>query len=251
MRERGFLKFMTEGKQVKKMFAGIAGRYDLANLLLSAGICRFWAYRLAGAVIKTRPKTVADLATGSGDIAFLLNKKMSRETQIFAYDFCKPMLEIAEARQERLRAEALRAGRGPRREIVFAEGDCMALPAADNSFDAVTIAYGVRNFEDRSRGLKEMFRILKPGGNVFILEFSQPTKLFRPFYRFYLKFVLPVFALAITGDKNSYKYLGDSIGAFPDRAAFSEELKNAGFENVKAVPYTFSIVAVHSAKKPE
>ncbi|MCR5184227.1 MAG: ubiquinone/menaquinone biosynthesis methyltransferase [Opitutales bacterium] len=241
---------MTEGKKVQKMFGGIAGRYDLTNLLLSGGICRFWALCLARKVRKVRPESVADLATGSGDIAFLLRKKLSAGTRISAYDFCAPMLAIARARQERFLARMAKEGRGNLPLVRFEEGDCLNLPIADNSLDALTIAYGVRNFEDREKGLKEMLRVLKPGGHAFILEFSQPTKLFRPFYYFYLKFVLPIFAAVITGDKGAYEYLRDSIAAFPHRDRFSEELRKAGFENVEAEPYTFSIVAIHRAQKP-
>ncbi len=238
---------MAEGKQVQKMFAGIANRYDLANFLLSVGVCRFWALRLVRFVRKSKPASVADLATGSGDIAFLLRKKLPAQTQIFGYDFCKPMLEIAEARQERY----LSGGNANAPKVIFAEGDCMKLPIADNSLDALTIAYGVRNFENRKQGLQEMLRVLKPGGKAFILEFSQPTKLFRPFYYIYLKLFLPILAKVITGDKNAYKYLCESILAFPHRDKFSEELRQAGFTNVSAEPYTFSIVAIHSAQKPQ
>ncbi len=162
---------MPEGKKVQKMFAKIASRYDLANNLLSGGVCKFWARKLANFVARERPNSVADLATGSGDIAFLLSKKLVSGTTIRAFDFCEEMLEVARERQKKCGGK-----------IEFSFGDCMNLPLGNAEVDAVTIAYGIRNFENRARGLSEIHRILKPGGKAFILEFTQPAKIFRPFY---------------------------------------------------------------------
>ena len=230
---------MPEGIKVQKMFAGIAKRYDLANTLLSGGACHYWARKLVRLVAKEKPQQIADLATGSGDIAFALRKRLP-EAEIGAYDFCEAMLDVARERQQRQNAQP---------EIRFAFGDCMQLPLESDSTDALTIAYGVRNFEDRPRGLRELHRILRPGGKAFILEFTQPATLFRPFYYLYLKLALPLIAWAITGDRKAYDYLAGSIESFPPKEKLSEELRAAGFSEVRALGLTFSIVAVHIATK--
>ncbi|MBR5622006.1 MAG: bifunctional demethylmenaquinone methyltransferase/2-methoxy-6-polyprenyl-1,4-benzoquinol methylase UbiE [Opitutales bacterium] len=230
---------MPEGIKVQKMFAGIAKRYDLANTLLSGGACHYWARKLVRLVAKEKPQQIADLATGSGDIAFALRKRLP-EAEIGAYDFCEAMLDVARERQQRQNTQP---------EIRFAFGDCMQLPLESDSTDALTIAYGVRNFEDRPRGLRELHRILRPGGKAFILEFTQPATLFRPFYYLYLKLALPLIAWAITGDRKAYDYLAGSIESFPPKEKLSEELRDAGFSEVRALGLTFSIVAVHIATK--
>ena len=233
---------MPEGKKVQKMFAGIAKRYDLANNLLSGGACRWWAHKLVKTVARERPQKIADLATGSGDIAFALKKAMP-DSEVRGYDFCEEMLDVARARAK-LPASGTRAT-----EIDFSYGDCMRLDIADESVDALTIAYGVRNFENRARGLRELFRILKPGGRAFVLEFTQPATLFRPFYYLYLKLALPLIAWLITGDRRAYDYLAGSIESFPPKEKLAEELRAAGFRDVRAIGLTFSIVAIHTAKK--
>lgn len=242
---------MPEGKKVRTMFAGIARRYDLANLLLSGGCCRWWTKKLVALVARERPKEIADLATGSGDVAFALRRKIP-SAHIRGFDFCEEMLAVARSRAAKLfpaensvPAEKTAASGA----LEFAFGDCMALPLADDSVDAATIAYGVRNFENRARGLRELRRIVRRGGKVFILEFTQPARFFRPIYFFYLKFVLPLAARVITGDKKAYDYLAGSIGAFPPKEKLSEELRAAGFSSVRAVGFTASIVAVHIAEK--
>ena len=230
---------MPEGSRVKKMFAGIAKRYDFANLLLSGGFCRGWTRCLVARVCRENPSEIADLATGSGDVAFELQRRLPA-ARVRGFDFCAEMLDVARSRAAKIPGAE---------RVVFAEGDCMALPLPDASVDAVTIAYGVRNFEDRSRGLSEMFRVLRPGGCAFVLEFTQPAAWFRPFYFFYLKHLLPLVARVATGDRRAYEYLAGSIAAFPPKEKFSEELRAAGFSEVCAEGFTASIVAVHVARK--
>ncbi len=231
---------MPEGIKVQKMFAGIAKRYDLANTLLSGGACHYWAHKLVRLVAREKPQKIADLASGSGDIAFALRKRLP-DAEIGGYDFCEAMLDVARERQKR--------HSGGKKAIDFAFGDCMQLPLESDSVDALTIAYGVRNFEDRPRGLRELRRILRPGGKAFILEFTQPAALFRPFYYLYLKLALPLIAWMITGDRKAYDYLAGSIESFPPKEKLSEELRDAGFSDVRALGLTFSIVAVHVATK--
>ena len=230
---------MPEGAKVQKMFAGIAKRYDFANLLLSGGCSFYWTRRLVAQVKRFAPKEIADLATGSGDVAFELKRRLP-DARVRGFDFCEEMLAVARERAEKI----------PGAETIeFAFGDCMALPLEDASVDAVTIAYGVRNFEDRPRGLREIRRMLKPGGKVFILEFTQPAAWFRPIYFLYLKFLLPLVARAVTGDKKAYDYLAGSIEAFPRKERLAAELRDAGFSSVRAIGLTASIVAIHVAEK--
>jgi demethylmenaquinone methyltransferase/2-methoxy-6-polyprenyl-1,4-benzoquinol methylase len=229
---------MPDPKAVNSMFARIAGRYDLANHLLSGGVDYWWRQRLVRAVHDARPGAVLDLATGSGDVAFAVADGLPPGVQITGMDFCAPMLEEAVKKRSV----------SPRwATIDFRQGDGMALPLPDGSYDAVTISFGLRNMADRHKALSEMRRVLRPGGRLFVLEFSQPAFWFRPFYYAYLKYVLPTIAAVVTGDRSAYEYLCGSIEQFPDRAGIADELRRAGFISVEAVPLTFGIVALHEA----
>ncbi len=220
------------------MFARIAGRYDLANHLLSGGVDFWWRQLLVRAVYDSQPRDVLDLATGSGDVAFCLVDGLPPGVKITGMDFCQPMLDEA----------VLKRAANPRwAGIEFKQGDGLALPLPDHCVDALTISFGLRNMADRHRALSEMSRVLRPGGRVFILEFSQPHFWFRPFYYAYLKFVLPTIAGVVTGDRSAYEYLCGSIEKFPDRAGMTTEIQRAGFTAVRATPFTFGIVALHEA----
>jgi demethylmenaquinone methyltransferase/2-methoxy-6-polyprenyl-1,4-benzoquinol methylase len=230
---------MPDPKAVNSMFARIAGRYDLANHLLSGGVDHWWRLWLVRAVRDARPGTVLDLATGSGDVAFALADGLPRGVGVTGMDFCQPMLDEA----------VVKRAANPRWEnIAFKQGDGMALPLPDATFDALTISFGLRNMADRHQALGEMRRVLRPGGRLFVLEFSQPYFWFRPFYYAYLKFLLPLVAGRVTGDRSAYEYLGGSIESFPDRATMSGEIRRAGFRDVRATPFTFGIVALHEAR---
>lgn len=221
------------------MFARIAGRYDLANHLLSGGVDFWWRQRLVRAVHDAHPADILDLATGSGDVAFALVDGLPPHVRMTGMDFCQPMLDEAVKKR----------AQNPRwRAISFKQGDGMALPLPDHSFDAITISFGLRNMADRHQALTEMRRVLRPGGRLFVLEFSQPHIWFRPFYYAYLKFVLPLVAGRVTGDRSAYEYLGGSIEQFPGRAAMADEIRRAGFRSVGATPLTFGIVALHDAQ---
>jgi demethylmenaquinone methyltransferase / 2-methoxy-6-polyprenyl-1,4-benzoquinol methylase len=222
------------------MFARIARRYDFANRLLSGGMDIWWRKRLVAAVRRHRPGNVLDLATGSGDVAFALSTGLGKKTTIVGMDFCQPMLEQAQSKK-------IAAGRFA--NVTFCHGDGLALPIPDASFDAVTISFGLRNLADRDRGLGEMRRVLRPNGRLFVLEFSQPQKWFRPLYLFYLRKVLPRIAGLVTGDRAAYDYLNCTIEAFPDRAALSREISRAGFSQVRGRAMTLGIVALHEATK--
>lgn len=222
------------------MFARIARRYDLANRLLSGGMDVWWRRVLVRRVARQTPADLLDLATGSGDVAFALGAGLPGARRILGMDFCQPMLD-----------EAVRKNTGDRpasARITFRQGDALALPLPDADFDAVTISFGLRNLADRDRGLREMRRVLRPGGRLYVLEFSQPYPWFRPIYFFYLRHILPRVAGWLTGDRAAYGYLNDTIEQFPDRPALAAEIARAGFKRVDAEGLTFGIVALHIAE---
>jgi demethylmenaquinone methyltransferase / 2-methoxy-6-polyprenyl-1,4-benzoquinol methylase len=233
---------MPDSTSVKLMFGRIARRYDRANFLLSGGLDCGWRRELVAAVGQTGPREVLDLATGSGDVAFALSRKLSSATTITGMDFCQPMLDRAEAKKHA-------AGGREFRNVLFRPGDGLALPVDNDAYDAITIAFGLRNLADRDRGLREMHRALRPGGRLFVLEFSQPARWLRPFYYFYLRRILPLLAGLITGDRKAYVYLNETIASFPDRRGLAAEMSAAGFSDVIARPLSFGIVALHEARK--
>jgi demethylmenaquinone methyltransferase/2-methoxy-6-polyprenyl-1,4-benzoquinol methylase len=219
----------------------VAKRYDLANHWLSVGIDFFWRHRLVQLAKQDQPVDVLDLATGSGDVLFALRQGLGDHARLIGLDFCEPMLEQARAKRQK---KALGEGGNQ-----FLAGDCLDLPFADESFDLITIAFGLRNLSDRAKGLSEMRRVLRPGGRLIVLEFSQPYLWFRPFYYLYLRGVLPWVARWLTGDRNAYLYLGSSISEFPDRTGLVQEIEQSGFSAVRAHALTFAIVALHEGKK--
>lgn len=233
---------MPDPVAVNSMFGRIAGRYDLANHLLSGGLDFGWRRCLVSAVDRASPSDVLDLATGSGDVAFALSRRLPTATRIVGMDFCQPMLDQAEVKKAS--ASVARFA-----NVTFRQGDALALAFADESFDAITIAFGLRNLSDRARGLREMRRVLRPGGRLFVLEFSQPHAWFRPLYFFYLKKILPFIAGVVTGDRAAYDYLNDTITQFPGRTALADEIRAAGFAEVSARGLTFCAVALHEAVK--
>ena len=235
---------MPEGSAINNMFGQIACRYDFANHLLSGGVCRWWTRRLVREARRTLAPDarIADLATGSGDVAFALARALPGAS-VRGLDFCEPMLAVARQRLADAHSAPLEA------RLQFAHGDCMALPLDSGSVDAVTIAYGVRNFQDRAQGLREILRVLRPDGSAFILEFSQPWAWFRSFYYLYLRRVLPCLARVATGNKDAYDYLAGSISQFPGKAALAGELRDVGFANVRGIGLTAGIVAIHHAQK--
>lgn len=221
------------------MFGRIARRYDLANHLLSGGLDVWWRHCLVTAVRRCQPAEVLDLATGSGDVAFALSRGLPTRVRIVGMDFCQPMLDEAEIKQT--------AEPGVYGNITFRQGDGLALPLPDHCVDVVTISFGLRNLADRPRGLREMHRVLRPGGRLFVLEFSQPHPWFRPIYFFYLKQILPRIAGLVTGDRAAYDYLNDTITEFPDREKLAAEIRAAGFSTVTASGLTAGTVALHEA----
>ncbi len=226
---------------VRDTFTSVAPRYDLANHLLSGGIDFLWRRKLVKQARQGGHDQILDLATGSGDVALALRYGLSAKVKITGVDFCEPMLERARWKRDQQNLE---------KELnQFLLGDCLDLEFPDESFDLITIAFGLRNLADRKLGLSEMLRVLKPGGRLMVLEFSQPYFWFRPFYYMYLKGILPWLARLVTGDRDAYLYLGSSISEFPDRVGLAQEIKQSGFERVEHEALTFSIVALHQGWK--
>jgi demethylmenaquinone methyltransferase/2-methoxy-6-polyprenyl-1,4-benzoquinol methylase len=212
------------------MFGEIAGRYDLANHLLSGGLDFLWRRRAARMVQSWQPARILDLATGSGDLAITLRRACPGALVVGA-DFCPPMLSVA--RQKGLKY------------LVAADG--LQLPFAEASFDAITIAFGLRNMASCPEALAEMRRALRPGGHVLILDFSIPPAPLRWIYRPYLHYVLPWVAALLTGKKAAYDYLGDSIEQFPHGTAMCALLAEAGFDRAAHQPLSGGIVSLYTA----
>jgi demethylmenaquinone methyltransferase / 2-methoxy-6-polyprenyl-1,4-benzoquinol methylase len=234
---------MPDPTAINAMFARVARRYDLANHLLSGGMDLWWRRRLVMAVRRHSPRDVLDLATGSGDVAFALARVLPPGIPINGMDFCQPMLD------EAVRKKTAAGPNSPYSGVTFHQGDGLALPLADESFDVVTISFGLRNMADRAKALSEMRRVLRPGGRLFVLEFSQPAAWFRPLYFFYLGNFAPRLAGLVTDVSTAYDYLCSSIEQFPDRAALTTEFERAGFARVTDQGLTLGIVALHKATK--
>jgi len=223
------------------MFAGIAHRYDLLNHLLSLGTDIYWrraAVRRVAAWLPPGQPRLLDLCCGTGD----LTRGMSRLGPVTGCDFCLPMLARG---LEKLRRRA--PGAHP---VALAAGDALQLPFSDACFDGLMVAFGVRNFADVDAGLREMRRVLRPGGVAGILEFSQPAlPVFRPLFLFYFHRLLPAVGRLVSGRGGAYRYLPDSVAAFPDAPAFAAQLEGAGFSDVTWRRYTFGIAALHLARR--
>ncbi len=228
---------MPEAEQVNRLFSGIAPCYDQANQVLSLGIDRYWRRTLVSKVVDRRPRRVVDLATGSGDVALALSRALGPSVDILGLDFCEPMLEQA-------RAKASRAG--VVQNLSFKHGDCLSLPLEDGSVDVLTIAFGLRNLQDRQSGLREMRRVLNPErGCLFVLEFSQPVWWVRPLHTLYLCTLMPLVAALLTRRVRAYQYLAASIGAFPSKDFLAAEFLAAGFPRASYHGITGSVVCIH------
>lgn len=223
---------MQNPAKVRGIFSAIAGRYDLANHLLSGGLDFLWRARAVRMVKAWQPRSVLDLATGSGDLALALRQALP-DARIIGADFCLPMLEVA--------------ARKGLRPLIVADGT--RLPLADNAFDAVTVAFGLRNMESWPGALREMSRVLRPGGHLLILDFSLPRPPFAALYRFYLHRVLPLLAGGITGNRAGYEYLGESIEAFPSGQAMCDLIQQNNLGHARTLPLAAGIVSIYTARK--
>ena len=227
---------LKHSKAVRDMFSGIAPRYDLLNHLLSANIDKRWrrlvAKQLAD-VLENAQAKVLDVACGTGDLALELQK--NAKAKIIGTDFCRPMLKIASDKNKKNPFS-----------IPYVEADGMNLSFADETFDAVTIAFGLRNFSNWKDGLIELRRILKKGGKLVILEFSSPVLPgFRQIFQFYFSSILPRIGGAVSGSRGAYSYLPDSVSKFPDQKNLSRMMSEIGFSDVEYKNLTGGIAAIH------
>jgi demethylmenaquinone methyltransferase/2-methoxy-6-polyprenyl-1,4-benzoquinol methylase len=216
---------------IAAMFGRVAPRYDFLNHALCGGSDLYWRWRLVRAVRAQHPARVLDVATGSGDVLLALQRQ-SAIGEALGADFCLPMLQRARAKS----AQRLVAG------------DALHLPFPSGSLDAITIAFGLRNVVDRVAALREMRRLLRPGGRAYVLEFSHPYSWFAPLYFWYLRRVMPLYAQLFTRERGAYEYLGESIRAFPRQPALAEMMRQAGFRTARWSNLTLGIVALHIAE---
>lgn len=233
----------TKRQEVEEMFDGIAKHYDLLNHVLSVGIDKSWRRKSVGmleeATSQQRLQEILDVATGTGDLAICVQRATG--SKVTGTDISSEMLKIAESK---VKKEGLEG------DISLFTADATKLPFSSNRFDAVTVAFGVRNFGDLDAGLAEMQRVLKPGGLVVILEFSRPSnRLFRVVYDFYFKNILPLIGGAISKDKKAYDYLCRSALAFPCGEEFESHLEGVGFKPIRREEMTFGIATAYLAKK--
>jgi demethylmenaquinone methyltransferase/2-methoxy-6-polyprenyl-1,4-benzoquinol methylase len=219
-----------EPEAVRGMFTRIAGRYDLANHLLSGGIDFWWRHRAAEIVRQWRPGRVLDLATGSGDLALAIARKLP-QVEVTGTDFSAEMLALARRK-------------GLQRTVL---ADALQLPFEEASFDCVTVAFGLRNMADWGAALREMARVLVPEGHLLVLDFSIPGGALQPLYRFYLHRCLPAMAAIVTGQKDAYDYLGASIEKFPSGAAMLSLVETSGFGSAQAIALTGGIATIYTA----
>jgi demethylmenaquinone methyltransferase/2-methoxy-6-polyprenyl-1,4-benzoquinol methylase len=226
-------------QQVEEMFDSIAGKYDFMNRFFSAGIDRAWRKKTIRLLLKDNPKQILDMATGTADMAIMACRMLNPE-KVTGIDLSAEMLEIGRKKVEK---------EGFTEKIELVEGDGEAINFPDNSFDAVTVAFGVRNFQNLESGLKEMFRVLKPGGKLVVLEFSKPKHGFRSLYNLYMGIVAPEVARWFRQNKEAYRYLNRSSNAFPDRRDFTDILNRAGFSNTEFNPLSFGICCLYSGRK--
>ena len=231
-----------EGKkveQVERMFDHIAPAYDRLNHLMSLGIDRSWRRTALKWLRPHRPQQMMDVATGTGDFA-LLACRMLRPQSLVGTDISEGMMQVA-------RRKAREAGLDER--ISFRREDCEALTFADASFDAVTVAFGIRNFEHLDRGLREMCRVLRPGGHLVILELSTPDRFpLKQLYRIYSR-LIPLMGRLVSHDRSAYTYLPQSIRAFPQGEVMSESIRRAGFSDVRFRRLTFGVCTLYMATK--
>lgn len=231
---------LSKKEQVADMFNNIANRYDFLNHVLSLGIDKGWRNKAINSFKNIMPQQILDVATGTGDLAITAANKISG-CQITGVDIAAQMLEVGNTKIRDKKID---------HRISLQVGDSEALQFNDGKFDAVMCAYGVRNFQDLSKGLSEMSRVLRKGGRLAILEFSHPKKFpVKQVYQIYFKHLLPFFGKMVSKHSTAYSYLPESVKMFPEGADFCAILQQCGFKNIKATPLSFGITTLYTAEK--
>ena len=233
-------RLSDKGEKIQQMFGAIAPRYDFLNRLLSFGIDRRWRTKAVRLLKYREGSRILDVATGTGDVALEIALRTPASVKITGADFCKEMVDLG--------VEKVAVSPYTDR-IELKVAPCEDLPFANNTFDSITIAFGIRNVVDRKLGLAEMWRVLRPGGRMIILEFSTPRSLlFRQLYYFYFRRLLPVVG-GLFSRYNAYKYLPDSVLEFPSQEEFSRMIAEAGFRNIHLHELTFGIATIYVGEK--
>ncbi|MEQ9376379.1 MAG: bifunctional demethylmenaquinone methyltransferase/2-methoxy-6-polyprenyl-1,4-benzoquinol methylase UbiE [Imperialibacter sp.] len=225
--------------QVAEMFNNISRRYDFLNHFLSLGIDIVWRKKAVRELKEIKPKQILDIATGTGD--FAIEALSLKPDKVIGVDISEGMLAMGKKKIARMKLED---------KVELQMGDSEKLLFDDNTFDAVIVAFGVRNFENLEKGLADMWRVLKPGGKVVVLEFSKPTRFpMKQLYSFYFKYILPIIGRMISKDRAAYTYLPESVKAFPDGALFTNILDRVGFKKTICKPQTFGICSIYTGIK--
>ncbi len=230
----------SKTQQVATMFNNISKTYDFLNHFLSLGIDIIWRKKAIKQLLKDNPKYILDVATGTGDFAFEALKILKPE-KIIGVDISEGMLAVADKKIiERKKTDVF--------EVLLGDSEQLLFP--NNTFDAVTVAYGVRNFDDLLKGLTDINRVLKNGGKLVVLEFSKPKSFpIKQLYNVYFKYITPSIGKLFSNDNGAYKYLPESVAAFPDGEKFNIIMKNAGFNNTKCTPLAFGICSIYTGVK--
>ncbi len=231
---------VTKKEQVATMFNNISKTYDFLNHFMSLGIDIIWRKMAIKELLKDKPETILDVATGTGDFAFEA-LEILKPKKIIGVDISEGMLAIAQQKiDKRKKSEVFEVRLGDSEKLLF----------DDNNFDAITVAYGVRNFENLEKGISDMLRVLKPGGKAVILEFSKP-KVFpvKQLYNFYFHYVTPTIGKVFSKDASAYSYLPESVNAFPDGKTFTQLMDKVGYKNTKCRPLAFGICSIYTGVK--
>lgn len=229
----------SKKQQVATMFDNISGRYDLLNRVLSLGVDVIWRKKAIKLLKADKPKHILDLATGTAD--FAIEALSLHPDKVIGVDISAGMLDMGRIKLK---------NKGLEDKIELVLGDSERLPFSNNSFDAATVAFGVRNFENLDKGLGDIHRVLRPGAKLVVLEFSRPAKFpVKQFYNFYFRFILPVIGRMVSKDQTAYTYLPESVQAFPEGEAFLKHMQSTGFEKLKEKRLTFGICSIYVGEK--
>jgi demethylmenaquinone methyltransferase/2-methoxy-6-polyprenyl-1,4-benzoquinol methylase len=230
---------LDKKEQVADMFNSIAYRYDFMNRFLSAGIDVWWRKKAISQLQSLKPKKILDVATGTGDVA-ILTYRMLQPGKITGIDISEGMLDLGRKKIEKL---------GLDKQIELQKGDSEVIRFEDNSFDAITVAFGVRNFQNLEKGLKEMHRVLHPGGKLVVLEFSKSNGVLSGLINFYMNVITPMIGKLLAKNKSAYQYLNDSVQAFPEGQTFLNIMHDAGFTQTYLKKLSFGICTIYCGSK--
>ncbi len=232
----------SKTEQVKEMFDSIAPAYDFMNRAMTFGIDKCWRNKAVKMISRYSPARILDVATGTGDLAMVLARKL-KPAHVTGIDLSEGMIDVG---RRKIESAGLSAS------ITLMAGDCLDMPFGDNSFDCITVAYGVRNFEHLDAGYREMFRVLRPGGVICVIELSTPVSpVVLPFYRFYTRCIIPAVGRMVSKDVRAYSYLPESIAAVPQGNDMLQLMKDAGFTGCRFRRLTFGTCTIYLAVKPE